>query len=191
MCTKLCHFDRTNLMEADDPMSQRLRLTLSLAVLAWMCVSCQVPAEGLSSVSGKVFCDGEPAAGAVLLFYRQAGGEPVSPGVAQVVPTAVVQHDGSFTVESVHRGSGASPGSYAVLAQWPNEQEVGNAGVTDKSEATSIRGKKVVVSKHNKHDSAAPDRLKGRYMDMRKPLLKTEVKPGPNDLGTLDLSLNN
>jgi hypothetical protein len=172
-------------------MSQRLCLTLVLPALACLSISCQGPAEGLSSVSGKVLCNGEPASGAVLLFHRQAGGDSAAAGVAHVIPTAIVQDDGSFTVESPPLGYGALPGSYAVLAQWPKEQGLDQDRATDRTKTISNRGKTVIVSKHNKLDPVAPDRLKGRYMDMSKPFLQTEVKPGSNDLGTLEFSLNN
>ena len=47
------------------------------------------------------------------------------------------------------------------------------------------------MTKHDKLEPNAPDRLKGRYSNGSKPLLQAEVKPGPNDLGTLELELKN
>ncbi len=41
--------------------------------LALTLASCGGTAEGLASVSGKVVCDGQPAAGAILYFHRQPG----------------------------------------------------------------------------------------------------------------------
>ena len=172
-------------------MNRCLRAVLVITALACSSISCQGTVEGLSSVGGKVLCNGEPAAGAVLVFHRRDGASSLTSNTSQVIPTAVVQDDGTFAVESAPLGYGALPGTYVVLAQWP--QDIGAAQPTStgiKEATTSVRGKKVVIRKHTKLSSAAPDRLKGRYMDVSKPLLKTEVKPGSNDLGTLELSLN-
>jgi hypothetical protein len=54
-----------------------------------------------------------------------------------------------------------------------------------------VAGKKVEVTRRNKLDPAAPDRLKGRYMDSSKPQFHAEVKAGPTDLGTFELELKN
>ena len=35
---------------------------------------------------------------------------------------------------------------------------------------------------------AGPDRLKGRYFNVSKPLLQAEVKPGPNQLAPFELT---
>ena len=98
-------------------------MAMAVAVLAWSCVSCTGTAEGLSSVSGKVLCNGQPAAGAVLLFHRESGGEAVPANVASVIPSAIASDDGSFTVESQPMGYGAAPGKYKVLVQWPEDSD--------------------------------------------------------------------
>ena len=51
------------------------RVRAILAALAVWGVACNGTGEGLSSVTGKVMCNGQPAAGAVLVLHRQAGTE--------------------------------------------------------------------------------------------------------------------
>ena len=48
-------------------------LVIVAAALALMLTSCGGTAEGLEPVTGKVVCDGQPAAGAILFFHRQPG----------------------------------------------------------------------------------------------------------------------
>jgi hypothetical protein len=100
-------------------MTHRVLMTAAVAALAWSCVSCTGTAEGLSSVSGKVLCNGQPAAGAVLFFHRETGGDAAPVNAANIIPTAVAGDDGRFTVDSQPLGYGAAPGKYKVLIQWP------------------------------------------------------------------------
>jgi hypothetical protein len=166
---------------------RRRILVVAMPIVALTLPSCGGTAEGLAPVTGKVVCDGQPAAGAVLVFHRQRG-EPAPPTAAGVIPSATVRDDGSFTVESGPLGRGAAPGKYDVLVQWP---EPGDAAPADAPKAKEARlgGKKVVVAKNAKLDPVPSDRLKGRYSDAGKPQLKAEIKPGSNDLGTLEITL--
>ncbi len=172
-------------------MIDRVLKAMAVAVLAWSCVSCTGTAEGLSSVRGKILCNGQPAAGAVLLFHRESGGEAAPANVASVIPSAVASDDGNFTVESQPMGYGAAPGKYKVLVQWPEGPDATGARSSSKTNIASVAGKKVAVTKRNKLDPVAPDRLKGRYMDSTKPQFHAEVKAGSTDLGTFELELKN
>ena len=172
-------------------MTRRLFAATAAAALISICVSCGGPAAGLSAVSGKVVCNGQPAAGAVLSFHRQAGKPPPPQAAANLIPSAIVQNDGGFVVETHPLGYGAAPGKYAILVQWSQESDPGQSRGTGKSKVATIKGKRVVMTKHDKLEPLAPDRLKGRYCDADKPLLRAEVKSGPNDLGTLELELKN
>ncbi len=154
-----------------------------------MCVSCNGTGEGLSDVTGKVMCNGQPAAGAVLVFHRQAGAEAPPASASAMIPSATVQEDGSFRVESHPLGYGAAPGKYAVLVRWPDDPTA--ASGSEPSKTTKIKGKTVVLAKSDKGIGEGRDRLNGRYMDSRKPLLQAEVKAGSNDLGTLELEMKN
>ena len=172
-------------------MISRMLMTLTAVALAASNLSCNGTGEGLSAVSGKVLCNGQPAAGAVLTFHRQAGGDAPSSDAAAVIPTATAREDGGFTVESHPLGYGAAPGKYAVLILWPEEPASPENSAAHQSKTVTIKGKKVVMTKNDKHARDVVDRLKGRYMDKSKPVLQAEVKPGSNDLGTLDLEMKN
>jgi hypothetical protein len=163
----------------------------AVAALCFLCISCGGTAQGLSAVSGKVVCNGQPAKGAVLHFHRQPGEPSPPPGAATIIPSAIVRDDGSFTVESQPLGYGAAPGKYNILVQWSHEEDPAQIRGADKSKVSSKKGKNVATAKHDKLDSIAPDRLRGRYSNAAKPLLHAEVKPGSTDLGTLELELKN
>jgi hypothetical protein len=172
-------------------MIQRVLMATAVAALAYSCISCSGTAEGLSSVTGKVFCGGQPAAGAVLVFHRESGGDAAPAHAANTIPSAVAGEDGSFTVESQPLGYGAAPGKYKVLIQWPEDSNSAQARSGSKTKSASVAGKKVDVTRRNKLDPVAPDRLKGRYMDSSKPQFHAEVKAGSTDLGTFELEMKN
>jgi hypothetical protein len=178
-------------METVRLMIYRVLMTAAIAALAGSCVSCTGTAEGLSPVSGKVLCNGQPAAGAVLVFHRETGGDTQAATTANIIPSAVAGDDGSFTVESQPLGYGAAPGKYKVLIQWPEDSDPAQARSGSKTKTASVGGKKVSVTKRSKLDPVAPDRLKGRYMDSSKPQFHAEVKAGATDLGTFELEMKN
>jgi hypothetical protein len=172
-------------------MIHRVFMTLAIFALAGSCVSCSGTAEGLSSVSGKIVCNGQPASGAVLVFHRESGAEGLPAEVASIVPSAIAGADGSFTLESQPVGYGAAPGKYKVLVQWPEGSDEDKLRSNTKTRTASVAGKKVNVTRRTKLDPIMPDRLKGRYMDSSKPQFHAEVKPGRTDLGTLELEMKN
>ena len=92
-----------------------------------------------------------------------------------------------MTVESAPRGYGVAPGKYNVLVQWP--EPIDAAPADSNTKTARVQGKTVTVAKHNRLDPVPSDRLKGRHSDPDKPRLSAEIKPGPNDLGTFELSL--
>jgi hypothetical protein len=105
------------------PMGHRIFAAAAAAMLGVLCISCGGTAPGLTSAGGKVVCDGEPAAGAVLVFHRLSGGEAPPAEAATIIPSAVVGSDGSYAVESQPLGSGIAPGKYAVLVEWSQESD--------------------------------------------------------------------
>jgi hypothetical protein len=129
---------------------------------------------GLFPVSGEVKYKGEPAKGAVVYFHREGGGGAKD----QPIPYAVVEDDGSFELESDTLGYGALPGSYSVLVEW---REPGD-GVTP----VKTKGKTKLVKRSRIR--SGPDRLKGRYLDIKQPLLHAEVKPQSNQLAAFELT---
>lgn len=127
------------------------------ALLAMTCSSCG--SKNLFPVSGRVTCKGAPAAGAVVFFHR-AGGDTMNDH--QVM--GVVQEDGSFELVCGSLGKGAPPGEYDVLIEWkqPGEQATGR----------SRRG---------------PDRLNGRYADLKEPRFHVVVKTARNELAPFEV----
>ncbi len=137
-------------------------------------VGCGNPA-GLFPVSGKVLYRGEPAAGAVVYFHRQAkSGAPNGP-----IPYGIVEDDGSFRLTSEDLGNGALPGEYIVLVEWRD-------GSGDRVILTTSKGKVKQVKRSRVR--SGNDRLKGRYFDISKPLLRAEVKAESNQLSPFELT---
>ena len=130
---------------------------------------------GLFPVSGKVLYKGEAARGAVVYFQRHGGADPSH----NLVPFGIVGDDGSFSLYSDGLGSGALPGTYTVLVEWRDGTGNGVVPVKGKGQAKLVKRSRM---------RSGPDRLKGRYLDVSKPLLRAEVKPGPNELTPFELS---
>jgi hypothetical protein len=131
-----------------------------VAACALPCAACG-PGNGLYPVRGQVLYKGKPAAGATVSFVRKGVTDPYQ----EQTPQGVVQGDGSFTLAGA-RGAGAAPGDYIVLIEW-------------KEGAGKRRGRSPALN--------APDRLKGRYLDPRRPQLTATVAPSSNDLPPFDL----
>ncbi|HEV3081913.1 MAG TPA: carboxypeptidase-like regulatory domain-containing protein [Gemmataceae bacterium] len=113
--------------------------------------------NGRYPVSGKVVYNGEPAVGAMVIF--------VSKDAPSQTHQGVVGEDGTFTLAGP-AGDGALPGEYTVLVEW-------------KEGAGKSRGRSPGLS--------APDRLKKRYLDPKKPLLTATVEAKTNNLPPFEL----
>jgi hypothetical protein len=150
-------------------MKKALWCVLASAIVSGGCGS---PA-GLVSVSGKVLYHGEPAAGAVVYFHRQA-----EPGAAAgAIPYGIVEDDGTYSLETEGLGRGARPGTYTVLVEW-REKGDGVSEVKSRGNVKLVKRSRV---------RSGPDRLKGRYFDIAKPLLHTDVAAGSNPLPPFEL----
>ena len=66
-------------------------------------------------VKGKVTFDGQPAAGAFVVFHPRTAAKP---GEEVLKPRATVQPDGAFTLSTASDGDGAPAGEYDVTVQW-------------------------------------------------------------------------
>jgi hypothetical protein len=110
-------------------------------------------------VSGQVFVNGLPAAGAVVQLYGKD-----DPKLEGLCPHAIVGVDGSFQLTTYKTGDGAPAGTYALTIKWPTPP---------------LPGK----------DHDGPDRFGGRYSDPRKPVCQMEIVQGENDLGRTDLTV--
>ena len=155
-------------------MLRRSVLVMAVAMASAALAGCGNSA-GLFPVSGKVVYRGEPAAGAVVYFHRQM--EPGSP--SESIPYGIVEDDGSFLLTSDDIGNGARPGSYIVLVEWRD-------GSGDRVDVPTRKGKVKQVKRVRLRSGT--DRLKGRYFDISKPLLHTEVKAESNRLAPFELT---
>ena len=131
--------------------------------------------EGLFPVSGKVLYKGQPASGATVYFHQEGG-----PGSAnQPIPCGVADASGSFDLACDGKGYGCPPGNYAVLMEWKDMAGDGVVPVKTKGKAILVKRSRV---------RSGPDRLKGRYFNISKPLLHAEVKPASNRALAFELS---
>ncbi|WP_165247105.1 hypothetical protein [Paludisphaera soli] len=81
------------------------------------------PGVPVFPVKGKVTFEGEPAAGAFVVFNPKT---PPKAGAEAYTPRATVQADGSFSLTSATEGDGAPAGDYAVTVQWTKPVKQGN-----------------------------------------------------------------
>src|SRR5262245_1066888 len=83
-------------------------------LIALSCCSCGPKGKPLYPVSGHVYCNGQPAEGALVVFH------PVDDSGEMVVlrPSAAVRADGFFELGSYKSGDGAPAGDYRVTVQW-------------------------------------------------------------------------
>jgi hypothetical protein len=72
-------------------------------------------------------------------------------------PQGIVGKDGAFELAGAN-GKGALPGDYIVLIEWKDGTR-----------------------------SKAPDRLKGKYLDLKNPSFTAQVKPTSNDLPAFEI----
>jgi hypothetical protein len=135
---------------------------------------CGNPA-GIVPVSGKVLYHGEPAAGAVVYFHRQS--EPGSAGAP--IPYGIVEDDGTYSLTTEGLGSGARPGTYTVLVEWRDTKGDGVTPVKTRGNVKLVKRSRV---------RSGPDRLKGRYFDIAKPLLHADIAAGSNPLAPFELN---
>jgi hypothetical protein len=131
--------------------------------------------EGFVPVTGKVLYRGEPAKGAVVYFHREA-----SPGAPnEPVHYGTVEDDGRFVLTSDDMGDGARPGPYIVLVEWRDNSGAPVEVKTKKGKVQQVKRSRIGLG---------PDRLKGRYLDITKPLLHAEVKAGSDPLAPFELT---
>jgi hypothetical protein len=141
--------------------------------------------QGLYPVFGKVLYRGQPAVGATVLFHRNGGPEPAS----NFIPTGVVGEDGGFRL-ATDVEDGAPAGPYNVLITWRDRSSHPDV-VSEVSRPAPAKGSRKAAPtalKIRPTASLPSDRLKGRYSNPDRPLLKAEVKPEVNTLPTFELA---
>ena len=150
-------------------------MALLACALASPCAGCG-ESNGLYPAYGQVMYQGEPASGAILYFHRV--GPDASGGEAAL---GQVGSDGWYYLESGDKGSGISPGQYAVLIEWRQGPLRTRRVETAKSvgKAVAREGKPLLI---------ADDRLKGRYFDVTHPRVTVEIKAEKNKLSVIELT---
>ncbi len=131
-------------------------------------------APGFYPVHGTVLYQGKPAAGAVVYFHRVGSDDPST----AASPVGIVEEDGSFSLSCDGVGSGCPPGKYAVLVEWRDGAGDGIVPVKTAAKTKLVKRSRV---------RSGPDRLKGRYFDISKPLIHAEVLPQSNSLTPFEL----
>jgi hypothetical protein len=143
--------------------SPACRLAAAVACLGLAAVGCGGEAEDgppVHPVSGTIFVDGAPAAGAEVVFHplaRLPAGTPP--------PTAVVEADGRFRPSTRTAHDGAPAGDYAVTVVYP-----------------------LPAALPDDEGGGGTDRLRGRYGTPGRTPLKAAVKPGDNVLDPIEIS---
>lgn len=115
-------------------------------------------------VTGKVFRDGQPAIGAIVLFHRSDVPKKTSAFLA--LPKGVVTEEGTYFLTSYEHRDGAPEGNYRVTITWP--QELSDSYDPEEQEM-------------------APDRLNGRYDNPSESTIEREVTANNNELLPIEL----
>jgi len=143
----------------------RAVLLTAAALAALCCSSCQ-GGKRFYPVRGRVLVNGKPAAGVSIVFYLVDDPDP-----KPVLPSAIVQADGSFELKTFVAQEralkdGAPAGPYQVSCVWypPDLQKYLNAG------------------------AALPDRLHGKYSDPKTSGLRADVPEQPTELPLFELT---
>jgi hypothetical protein len=146
-----------------------VRLVLAVAVV--LPLGCGSGSDkGLVPLSGSVFVQGRPAAGATVVFHPLAvlTASPPTTRDANVAPvpfpTAVVAEDGSFKLTTFSAGDGAAPGQYRVSVIWTDSYRDDNGDWVE-----------------------GPDKLGGRYAYPMMSGMSVTVEQGENQLPKFDL----
>ena len=108
--------------------------------------------------TGKVVIDGQPGAGAALVFYPTDASDKMAPK-----PTAVADEHGNLIVTTYVTGDGAPAGEYKVGLEWP--KMVNNFG----------------------RMQPGGDRLGGKYKDATTSKWTVRITEGTNTLPEFDI----
>jgi hypothetical protein len=136
--------------------------------------------HGLVPVSGKVLYDGKPAVGANVYFHPKSVPNP-PPKPAPPLAQATVEADGTFHLQSGDWGYGALPGEYNVLVEYRDPADRPDPAALNSGK----KNKQLNPNKLKTH--TPPDKFKGKYANLSKPLLTAEVKPRSNSLPPFEL----
>ncbi|HEY2412143.1 MAG TPA: hypothetical protein VGI40_07870 [Pirellulaceae bacterium] len=141
-------------------MFNKIGIVLVIFTLLSVVTACKKSSVKLNPAKGKVLFKDQPAEGALVVF------SPAGEKNAQfrgTLPSATVNADGSFEIQTEPSGVGAPAGEYAVLITWfPPRDENPNKSPKNK--------------------------LPNKYGDAAHPLLKATVNEGENNLEPFNLT---
>jgi len=128
-----------------------------IAALCCLLCGCQQeafkPPESTYAVRGQILVDGQPAAGAEVVFH------PEQADRGRLRPRGVTDDQGRFELSTHQAGDGAPAGRYQVTVSWKSE-------ATGKQEDRDL----------------AQEKLPRRYLDPKASQLSAEVQAGANEL---------
>lgn len=143
-----------------------MRSLILLVIITPVLAGCGSDTPELPKVTGSVFYQGQPAAGAMVIF------NPVSGEKGSLKrPSAQVADDGTFQLSTRGAADGAIPGDYQVTVLWlegGNEAEAG-------------------LGAGNQEKAGGGDRLKGRYSRPERSGLTATIPEGDIELPPFQL----
>jgi hypothetical protein len=119
----------------------------------------------LYPVTGKVLVDGQPAAGAMVIFCPIEGSEELM----RERPLGIAGADGTFLLTTFLKDDGAPAGQYKVIAQWTTNS-------TSADPRRAGRG------------GGGVDRLRGKYFNLDRTPFTATIEEGTNELAPFELS---
>jgi hypothetical protein len=121
----------------------------------------------LYDVTGKVLVDGQPAEGAIIIFYPVDASEQL----AALRPAGKATASGDFELTTYEPADGAPAGQFKVLVKWPSPTP--NADPRDARPGAANKG---------------PDRLKGKYYNIDSTPLAATIEEQSNELAPFELT---
>ncbi len=148
---------------------ERLALAALAFGLAAVVCGCGDDRARVHPVSGRVLVEGEPAGGAVVIFYPQT--EDLER--KKFRPNAETDEEGNFQVTTYVQGDGAPPGDYLVSVVWNSWSKVEPSPDGMEDDETKV--------------SQVVDRLRGRYEDPQASGISVTIERGENVLPPFEL----
>jgi len=128
-------------------------------------------------VQGKVLYQGQPAAGAMVIFH------PVTDDSLKAMrPSGQVAEDGTFFLTSEKSGDGAAVGEYHVVVRWMVES---NRAANTAPQAAGLGGPG--GGEGGESRAMMIDKLGNRYSDAKTSGLKASIQSGVNELPAFEL----
>lgn len=141
-------------------MNRSLASTLILVAMFGLTLTGCKKANNLVQVEGVVNVDGKPQKGVLVIFVPEDDKLPSGSGVSN--------ENGVYTLDS-GSAAGLAPGSYKVVARWPDPNFV-------MPKTLSMSG----------DQPSPPDLFKGKYSSAQKTTVTVKIEPGMKTLPLLE-----